>query len=271
MSGYAMVPRWLTRKVIEGKKLSGNGISAYVNLAMYGTWNPGTGEYEECRPSMKSLSIDMGVALNTARNAVQEVQRYGGVIGTERFDDRGNQLPTVYRVVFGRVVEPDDNTPPPKSDRGGTPENDRGVLQNPTGAPLQNPTDNQEPFNQEPTPTKKTFSPERREDVERVCKRFNESLEARGCQPKEITKEWHSAARLMIDKDGRTVEQIMKCIDWMTNDAFWRKNIFSLPKLRDQYDRLRLGAEEEIRSGGKRGGTRAYQDPADLSVYLEEL
>lgn len=151
MSGYVMVPGWLI-----DKQPSGNALLAYVNLAKRGTWNPGTGEYDECRPSMPTLAADMKVAVNTARTAVKELEALGGVVGRTRFAENGSQLPTVYRVVFGRVVEPPTNTPPPKSDRGGTPKSDRGVLQNSTGAPLQNPTDNQEPIHQEPNTKRKT-------------------------------------------------------------------------------------------------------------------
>lgn len=264
-----MVPRWLADKRIEGKKLSGNGILAYVHLALRGTWNPGTGEYEECRPSMKTLSSDMDVAVNTARNAVQELTRFGGVIGSERFDERGNQLPTVYRVIFGRVVEPASETPPPKSDRGGTPKNDRGVLQNPTGAPLQKTTDNQEPFNQEPNTKRKKKNvggKERanlpavaaqasvaasravlplREDVEQLCQHLAAWVVKNGSKEPKVDKRWRDAARLMLDSDGREFDKAWALIDWCQASGFWRANIRSMSKFRDQYDAVRLQALAE--------------------------
>lgn len=214
MSGYAMVPAWLTQKVIEGKKLSGNGISAYVNLALYGRWNPGTGEYEECRPSMKTLSVDMGVAVNTARTAVQEVQRYGGVIGTERWDEHGNQLPTVYRVIFGLVTEPPAPTPP-KSDRGGTPKSDRGVPQNPTGGPLQNPTDNPEPLTQNQQPEKKTLRAKRAESFAAIADaHFEEWYAAYPKKEKRIAaRKAYEKALVVLADDSRVISGQMQAVD----------------------------------------------------------
>ena len=51
--------------------------------------------------------------------------------------------------------------------------------------------------------------------------------------------------RLLIDKDGRNVEQIKAAIDFATNDEFWRSNILSASTLRKQYDRLRMKAQDQ--------------------------
>lgn len=273
MSGFAMVPGWLTEKKINNKKLSGNGLLAYVNLALRGTWNPGTGEYDECRPSMKTLANDMGVAVNTARNAVQEVERFGGVLGTERFDETGNQLPTVYRVIFGKVIEPPSPPPPPK--------NDRGVPQKTTGGPLQKTTDNQEPIHPEPNTKTKTTSaklesvpaaadpvepsgelalavPSQRPDVDQLCQHLAERIVANGCKPPKITKAWKDSARLLLDKDGRDFDKTLRLIDWCQDSEFWRANVMSMSKFRERYDQLRLQAlaewEREHRPAPNRSG-----------------
>lgn len=80
-------------------------------------------------------------------------------------------------------------------------------------------------------------------DVERVCKHLAERTVNNGCRRPSITKRWRDAARLLIDKDGRTEEQIIKAIDWCQTDDFWRANILSLPTLREKYDQLRLAAQ----------------------------
>ena len=87
--------------------------------------------------------------------------------------------------------------------------------------------------------------PEVREDVKAVIEAFQASLDARDVKRGRVTKAWRDAARLMLDRDGRTVEQVQRCCQWLAQDPFWRKNILALPKLREQYDRLRLAAESE--------------------------
>ena len=89
-----------------------------------------------------------------------------------------------------------------------------------------------------------TSSPSRL-DVEQVCRYLADRIEANGSKRPPITKEWRTQARLLIDKDGRTVEQILRAIDWCQADPFWRSNVMCMPKLRKQYDRLRLKATEE--------------------------
>ena len=81
-----------------------------------------------------------------------------------------------------------------------------------------------------------------REDVERICTHLADRVEANGSKRPTITKKWRDAARLLMDKDGRTEQQIHTAIDWCQDSEFWRGNVMSLPTLRDQYDRLRLQA-----------------------------
>ena len=47
----------------------------------------------------------------------------------------------------------------------------------------------------------------------------------------------------MLDRDGRTEQQIHAAIDWCQADEFWRSNVLSMPKLREKYDQLRLQAQ----------------------------
>lgn len=81
------------------------------------------------------------------------------------------------------------------------------------------------------------------ENVERLCNHLADRIEANGSKRPTITTKWHEAARLLLDKDGRTVEQVLRAIDWCQNDEFWRGNILSMPTLRKQYDTLRLHAQ----------------------------
>lgn len=84
-----------------------------------------------------------------------------------------------------------------------------------------------------------------REDVERLCIHLADRIEGNGSKRPTITQRWRDAARLMLDKDGRTEDQVHAAIDWCQDDEFWRTNILSMPTLRKQYDRLRLAAQRE--------------------------
>lgn len=61
------------------------------------------------------------------------------------------------------------------------------------------------------------------------------------------------AARLLVDRDGRSVQQVEAAIRWCQANSFWKGNILSMAKLREKYDQLRLAAEHERndRSGRK--------------------
>jgi len=88
-----------------------------------------------------------------------------------------------------------------------------------------------------------------RPDVERLCQRLADRIEANGCKRPAVGKKWRDAARLMIDRDGRTEQQITAAIDWCQDSEFWRSNILSMPKLREKYDQLRLQAGRAKQNG----------------------
>ena len=81
-----------------------------------------------------------------------------------------------------------------------------------------------------------------RDDVERLCAHLADRIEANGSKRPAIGKKWHDAARLLLDADKRTEQQVHDAIDWCQNHEFWRANILSMPKLREQYEQLRLQA-----------------------------
>nr|DAL17894.1 MAG TPA_asm: replisome organizer [Caudoviricetes sp.] len=51
------------------------------------------------------------------------------------------------------------------------------------------------------------------------------------------------ATRLLLDRDGRSPEQVANAIRWCQADEFWRTNILSMSKLREKYEQLRLAAQ----------------------------
>jgi hypothetical protein len=86
---------------------------------------------------------------------------------------------------------------------------------------------------------------EQRPEIEALCERLAAAIEANGSARPSITKGWRDAARLMLDKDARTVEQVQWIIDWCQRDEFWRANVLSMPTLRRQFDKMRLRAVPE--------------------------
>lgn len=124
-----------------------------------------------------------------------------------------------------------------------------------------------------PRQPKPSTEPER-PDVERLCAHLAERIVANGCKPPTITNQWRDEARRLIDIDGRTEDQIIRCIDWATNDSFWRRNILSMPKLRAKYDQLRLAAEDErnrTQARASPGRHQTYRNPQDPSIYESAL
>ena len=119
--------------------------------------------------------------------------------------------------------------------------------------------------------------PTGRPEIERICTHLAERIQANGSKRPAIGKKWRDAARLMLDNDGRTEQQIHAAIDWCQQDEFWRRNILSMPKLRDQYDRLRLQAESQHRRAGPRPSTtddrvaqaQALKGPGQASSLAE--
>lgn len=99
-----------------------------------------------------------------------------------------------------------------------------------------------------------------REDVDRLCAHLADRIAANGSSRPVIGKKWRDAARLLIDKDGRTEENIHRAIDWSQQDHFWHRNILSMPKLREHYDRLQLDAKAEQRKKAQPSAGRGNPD-----------
>lgn len=149
--GFVMVPGWLL-----ARKPSGSDLLVYCNLGSHGTWNPGTGKYDECRPAVPTIAEETGLSENTVRKSIKNLVEIAAIEpGAPRYDARGGQLPTVYRVVFGQVAPPPQNLNPPGSESEG------GVVQpdTPPGVPKSEP--NQEPSTKNPDTQNEKASPSR--------------------------------------------------------------------------------------------------------------
>ena len=129
-------------------------------------------------------------------------------------------LPTCEDAVFG---EPSRNTPGALPEMSTPGEGEKGRR-------------GEESSSSEPADA--ASDPEPREDVERLCSLLADRIEGNGAKRPSITKAWRDAARLLLDRDGRTERQAAWIIDWCQADEFWRSNILSMPKLREKFDQL---------------------------------
>jgi hypothetical protein len=102
-----------------------------------------------------------------------------------------------------------------------------------------------------------------RDDADRLCAHLADKIEANGSKRPVVNAKWRDAARLLIDKDGRTEEQVRAAIDWCQQDEFWRANILSMPKLREKYDQLRMHA--------MRGRSSTAQSNSNLDVVARYM
>ncbi|XVV05816.1 hypothetical protein ACQPW3_10670 [Actinosynnema sp. CA-248983] len=98
----------------------------------------------------------------------------------------------------------------------------------------------------EPRPRRVAEPP--RADVLQLCTRLRSRIAANGVRlPEEISQQWLTDARLMLDKDGRDLGEALRVIDWSAQDKFWRRVVLSAGKLREKYDQLRLRASDDPR------------------------
>ena len=106
-------------------------------------------------------------------------------------------------------------------------------------------------------------------DVERICAYLAEWIVKNGSKRPTITKKWRTEARLLIDKDGRNLDEIRAVIAWCQRDTFWRSNILSLPKLREKYDQLRLAMQRDTTGTAiatTNGGHGSQPIPSSISA-----
>ena len=108
-------------------------------------------------------------------------------------------------------------------------------------------------------------------EVVELCDYLADRIEANGSKRPPVTAGWLRACRLMMERDGRTPEQIRRAIDWCQADGFWRSNILSMPKLRERFDTLRLQAQRgSARPPGTDDRVRGHLELAERLAQREQ-
>lgn len=81
---------------------------------------------------------------------------------------------------------------------------------------------------------------ENRPDIDKIVDLLVTQLRARDCKIPASLTAWRKSARLLLDKDHRNLDEALAVLEWSQHDEFWSSNILSMPKFREQYDKLRL-------------------------------
>jgi len=88
-------------------------------------------------------------------------------------------------------------------------------------------------------------------DAQKLCDLLADEIQANTGRRPTVGKRWLDAARLLLDRDGLTSEQVEYLIRWSQADEFWRSNILSMPKLREKRDTLILRIKAERNGNGR--------------------
>jgi len=247
-----VVTRWQITKAVRLSNLAAT--ARLIMLVLADVADVGTAEIPSRRtPSLSVLAGETGLDRSTVKRHLKELEESGWVVRLRpdaRAQHEGER--TRYRLTL-----PSDVAAPEVGAQGAPGAGDaHGVGAQGAGVGAQEHLGGRavrhqkkdvvdkeqiEPSSSTKPPAADVAIPER-DDVEQVCRHLADRIEENGSKRPTITRRWRDAARLLIDKDGRTAEQIIRAIDWCQDDEFWRANILSMPKLRDQYERLRLAA-----------------------------
>ena len=276
-----MATRWEITKAVRASDLPAP--SRLVMLTLADVAEVGTAEIPaQFTPSLRVLSGETGLDRSTVKRHLAALEG-GGWISRTRPDVRAQWEGerTRYRLTLPRGMEhPEVGA----QDAHLGAENTQGGRTVPPGVGAEETRGGRTVRHQEtdhsdldqissdpPSPAKELAIPNRL-DVEQICRHLADRIEANGSKRPTISKAWRDAARRLIDRDGRTVEQIIRAIDWCQDDDFWRSNILSMPKLREKYDQLRLAAQRGARNGVKPSTTdqRVNQAMALAAKYAEE-
>lgn len=118
----------------------------------------------------------------------------------------------------------------------------------------------------------KTKSFSRNSDEFRLAKLLlDEILKRKPDFKKPDLQKWSIQVSWMLRLDGRKPEKIAAVIRWVQMDEFWQKNILSTAKLRKQFDRLEMVAENgKVNNYGKTTAKRIRFDELQ-SEYGETI
>jgi len=256
--------RWQITKAVRASDLPAP--AKLVMLVLADVAEVGTAEIpEKFTPSLRVLARETGLGEATVKRHLKALVDAGWIERTVPDGKaQGRMERTRYRLLLpglstdrGSERTGVQSEPPRGSERSGP-----GLTVIPTGAQSE-PPDTDHP-DQGQTEDRSLVLP--RADVEHICRHLAARIEGNGSKRPNVTKRWRDSARLLLDRDGRTVEQVVKAIDWCQTDTFWRANILSMPTLREKYDQLRLAAQRKNGTNGHKPSTTDQRVAAAMAL-----
>jgi len=237
-----MPTRWEITKAVRA-----SGLASPARLLMFvlaDVAEVGTAEIpEKYTPSVTVLARETGLSKRTVQTHLMALEREGWIGRTRQTPEamwRGDRVR--YRLAIPAPGVVQELHEPGAGDAPGVVQELRrgGAGDAPLKTDLLTNTDQE----QNPSSSKKPTKAEtHRPDVDKICEHLADRIAANGSKRPPVTAAWRTAARLLLDTDGRTIDQAIAAIDWCQNDDFWRANILSMRKLREKYDQLRLAAQ----------------------------
>lgn len=231
VDAFAIIPRTL---------LYDDGVPADAKV-IYLVLSAHVAGKETCWPSHKRIAKLSRVSVSTVKRRLDTLRELGYVdwINETRENDNG-QTSNRYWLTLGQstpslpVTHPPAHTELPPSSQGAT--EVESLKEHHLRASRSKSAD-----------AASTTPKSLRDDVERLCDHLADEIarnDEDGKRP-TVTQRWRDAARLLIDRDGRTEEKIHRAIDWCQSNEFWRSNILSMPKLREKYAQLQQQAQRD--------------------------
>jgi len=253
MTGVVEGMRWRVTKAVRASDLPAP--SRLIMLVLADVAEVGTAEIpERFTPSLAVLARETGLDRSTVQRHLAALDLAGWMVRTrptpkEQWEGERTRYRLTIPCGFEAPGVGAENTHPPGCTvrPGVGAENDGGGR---TVRPQKTDLSDQEQITAKSSSsrakrTTRSGDEPTRLDVEQICRHLADRIEKNGSIRPDIGQGWRDAGRLLIDKDGRTVEQILRAIDWCQDDEFWRGNVMSMPKLRKQYDQLRLHAQRQ--------------------------
>lgn len=183
--------------------------------------------------------------INKARNVLKQ-------LGYIDFKTTGNRKATKYRLLTLLGTNSSSNSSNNSSSNGSSnscsDSSSNSSTLNKQNKTKQNKTKSSEKSQATPHHSKPKFSDDSREM--KLAMYLFAKIKENNSEHRELTdsqkQTWADHIRLMIERDHRTPQQIKGMIDWCQNDDFWKVNILSTAKLRKQYDKMRVKANQEF-------------------------
>lgn len=101
------------------------------------------------------------------------------------------------------------------------------------------------------------------EDMRFAKEMFNRILVVAPSAREPSFRSWANTIRLMRESDNRDYTTMWKVFSWANKDSFWCSNILSPTKLRKQFDKLQVKANETNKQANATASGNAQQRVAD--------